>query len=101
MGGGLFSAALTPNSTSPDYVIGFCPADRGDAGYSAPCYTMSGNSQYAPSAAGAYVAARSRHPSGVNAAMADGSVHFVSDGVNLSLWRGLGTRSGGELVQVP
>jgi prepilin-type N-terminal cleavage/methylation domain-containing protein/prepilin-type processing-associated H-X9-DG protein len=101
MGGGLFSAALTPNSTAPDYVLGFCPADRGDNGYSAPCYNMGSNAQYAPSAAGAYVAARSRHSGGVNAAMADGSVHFFSDSVNLSLWRGLGTRAGGEVVQLP
>lgn len=41
-------------------------------------------------------AARSLHPGGVNAAMADGSVRFFLNGINLGLWRSLGTRSGGE-----
>jgi prepilin-type N-terminal cleavage/methylation domain-containing protein/prepilin-type processing-associated H-X9-DG protein len=98
MGGGLFSAAITPNSTAPDHVIGFCPADRGDPGYPAPCYSMGQNTQGAPSAAGAYVAARSTHAGGVNVAMADGSTDFFSDNVNLSVWRALGTRAGGEVV---
>ena len=32
-------------------------------------------------------AARSRHPGGVNVAMADGSVRFIKDSVNLQIWR--------------
>ena len=43
--------------------------------------------------------ARSRHPGGVNALMADGSVRFVSDAIARPVWRGLGTRNGGELVE--
>jgi prepilin-type processing-associated H-X9-DG protein len=43
-------------------------------------------------------AARSLHPGGVNAVMADGSVRFFKNGINLQLWRALGTRRGGELV---
>jgi prepilin-type processing-associated H-X9-DG protein len=42
-------------------------------------------------------AARSRHPGGVNLLLADGSVRFVADGVNLSTWQALGSRSGGEV----
>ncbi len=42
--------------------------------------------------------ARSLHPGGVNAAIADGSVHFFKNGINIQLWRALGTRGGGELV---
>ena len=45
--------------------------------------------------------ARSRHPSGVNAAAADGSVHFISNNIDATIWRGLATRSGGEPVAVP
>jgi len=46
--------------------------------------------------------ARSEHVGMVNAAMADGSVQTISDGIERSIWRGLGTRSGGEsLVAVP
>ena len=45
--------------------------------------------------------ARSRHPGGVNAAAADGSVHFISDNIDAGVWQGLATRSGGEPVAVP
>jgi len=41
--------------------------------------------------------ARSRHPGGVNVGFADGSVHFVSDTVDLETWRALGSRNGGEV----
>lgn len=42
--------------------------------------------------------ARSHHPGGVHALMGDNSVRFVGDTISQSLWRGLGTRNGGELV---
>jgi prepilin-type N-terminal cleavage/methylation domain-containing protein/prepilin-type processing-associated H-X9-DG protein len=42
--------------------------------------------------------ARSRHSGGVNTALMDGSVHFVRDGVNLSVWRALATRASGDIV---
>lgn len=45
------------------------------------------------------VTARSHHPGGVNTVMADGSVRFVTDNVGRSVWRALGTRNGGELVE--
>ncbi len=40
---------------------------------------------------------RSHHPGGVQAARADGSVHFISNDIDATLYRGLGTRSGGEV----
>jgi prepilin-type N-terminal cleavage/methylation domain-containing protein len=43
-------------------------------------------------------AARSLHHGGVNVVMADGSARFFSNGIDLRLWRALGTRNGGELV---
>ncbi|MFO0907879.1 MAG: DUF1559 domain-containing protein [Isosphaeraceae bacterium] len=43
-------------------------------------------------------AARSLHPGGVNVAMADGSVRFAKDTINVNVWRALGTRNGGEVV---
>jgi len=41
---------------------------------------------------------RSRHPGGVNAMMADGSVRFMKNSVNQTTWWGLGTKSGGEVI---
>ncbi len=43
-------------------------------------------------------AARSRHPGGVNVALADGSVRFVKDSVALPVWRALSTTRGGEVI---
>jgi prepilin-type N-terminal cleavage/methylation domain-containing protein/prepilin-type processing-associated H-X9-DG protein len=45
-------------------------------------------------------AARSHHPGGVNAAMADGSVRWFTSSINRATWRALGTRAGGEVVAV-
>jgi prepilin-type N-terminal cleavage/methylation domain-containing protein/prepilin-type processing-associated H-X9-DG protein len=42
--------------------------------------------------------ARSYHTGGVNLLLADGSVRFVRDGINLGTWRGLSTRNGGEVL---
>ncbi len=44
------------------------------------------------------VSARSLHPGGVNALFGDGSVKFVKDSIDLGVWRGLGTRAGGEII---
>ncbi len=45
------------------------------------------------------VTARSFHPGGVNALMGGGSVRFVTETVQTSVWRGLGTRNGDEAVE--
>jgi len=41
---------------------------------------------------------RSWHNGGVSLLMADGSTRFVSDDINLHVWRAFGSRNGGELV---
>jgi prepilin-type N-terminal cleavage/methylation domain-containing protein/prepilin-type processing-associated H-X9-DG protein len=43
-------------------------------------------------------AARSWHPNGVNACLADGSVRLLSDGVDVTTWHALWTRAGGEIT---
>lgn len=43
--------------------------------------------------------ARSWHRGGVNVLMADGATRFVLDSIRPAVWRGMGTRSGGELVE--
>jgi prepilin-type N-terminal cleavage/methylation domain-containing protein/prepilin-type processing-associated H-X9-DG protein len=40
----------------------------------------------------------SNHPGGVNLLLGDGSVRFAKDSINLSTWRALGTRAGGEII---
>ena len=47
---------------------------------------------------GAINSATSRHPGGVNATLADGSVRFIKDTIDQRTWWTLGTRSGGEVV---
>ena len=45
-----------------------------------------------------WLSARSNFAGGVNCAFADGSVHFVRDGIGITTWRALATRAGGEVV---
>jgi len=44
--------------------------------------------------------AKSSHPAGVLIAKCDGSVAFMTDSINLSIWRALGTRLGSDSVGV-
>ena len=45
-----------------------------------------------------YVVAMSNHPGGVNTLMADGSVRFIKDSINIPTWWALGTKDGGEVL---
>jgi len=44
------------------------------------------------------VSAKCAHPGSVHSLMMDGSVRFIKNGVNLTVWRAIGTRSGAEAV---
>ena len=44
------------------------------------------------------LSASSKHPGGVNALFADGSVRFVKNIVEPNTWRNLGTIAGGEVI---
>jgi prepilin-type N-terminal cleavage/methylation domain-containing protein/prepilin-type processing-associated H-X9-DG protein len=100
MGGSLFSSAFTPNTGEPDRPIGPCPLNVGDTEYTAPCLSAGAHPGNGPGGALAHVAARSRHPGGVNAAMVDGSVRFVNDGIDTITWRWMGTRDRGDIPNV-
>ena len=65
-----FTAALTPNSTTPD---------------------VAGHGQ-------GWFNSRSPFSGGVNVALADGSVRFVRDSINITTWRALATRAGDEVI---
>jgi prepilin-type N-terminal cleavage/methylation domain-containing protein/prepilin-type processing-associated H-X9-DG protein len=96
IGGSAFATFLTPNSSSPDIFYQGCPQTDGpinDTGYGAPCLAWVNTSEAQDTAA-----ARSRHVGGVNASMADGSVRFFSNGIDLYTWRALGTAHGREVI---
>ena len=46
------------------------------------------------------VTARSYHPGGVNTLVMDGSVHFITNSISQATWRAVGTRNGGEVVDL-
>ncbi|HTU18424.1 MAG TPA: DUF1559 domain-containing protein [Gemmataceae bacterium] len=80
--GGRFMTINAPNSGVDS--IAYCVQDNRYA----PCNTSSPFQ----------VAARSKHVSGVNALLCDGSVHFITNSINVATWAALGTTSGGEPV---
>lgn len=49
----------------------------------------------------AAVTSRSYHTGGVNVGLCDGSVHFMSQSIDLGVWRAFSTRSGGEIAEHP
>src|SRR5688500_10477491 len=95
--GALFTPSLTPNSWAPDRPVGACPRQQGDLAYTAPCVSLGGNAWWTPSAQGSHAAARSMHPTGVNAALADGSTRFFSNATDQLAWRAMGTRANAEV----
>jgi len=90
MGGNIFSTRLGPNSSVADGVWG-C---RNYPLEGMPCVQVGSNA----STAACYAAARSYHVGGVQGTMADGSVRFFSDNINLATWQAIGTRGGGEVL---
>ncbi len=60
-------------------------------GFNLPCFSQGKEG-------GCYAASRSRHPSGVNSLLADGSVRFMKNSINLPTWVGLGSIAGGEVI---
>ncbi|MFO7905621.1 MAG: DUF1559 domain-containing protein [Planctomycetota bacterium] len=81
-----FMTMTTPNSTEPDHVHLNCgyPND-----HPAPCIAVSHLN---------YQAARSKHPGGVNACFCDGSVHFISETVDLEAWISAGSSRGKDIA---
>jgi prepilin-type processing-associated H-X9-DG protein len=81
-----FATLNTPNSTVADVITsGRCPTPNPPQ---MPC--VAGTNRHKT--------VRSRHPSGVNVSLCDGSVRFVSNNINLATWQSLGTMNGGDPV---
>ena len=83
-----YEAFSTPNSSFPDVL--FSPLYCINQSPNPPCTT-------ATTALPEVYAARSRHPGGVNVAMADGSVHFIKNSISIQTWRGMSTTAGAEV----
>jgi prepilin-type N-terminal cleavage/methylation domain-containing protein/prepilin-type processing-associated H-X9-DG protein len=81
MGATLFNTIVPPNSTQ--YTWSACRTDCNGG-----CDGASMD----------YSNAQSYHSGGVNALMADGSVKFLKSSIALSVYWGLGTRNGGEVI---
>ena len=87
-----FTATFTPNTVVPfsdsgtDYDIDLNSQQEGKSA-SQPTY--------------AAITSRSYHRGLVNAGMVDGSTRTITDEIGLQIWRGLATRSGGEVANVP
>ena len=79
--GGQISTLITPNS--PHYNCGAWGAPT-TGGVGAP----------------GFFAARSLHPGGVNALMADGKVTFLSEAIDWNTYNAIGGRADGEVVQL-
>jgi prepilin-type N-terminal cleavage/methylation domain-containing protein/prepilin-type processing-associated H-X9-DG protein len=84
-----FEAFVTPNSSFPDVL--FSPFYCINQPPNPPCTS-------ATTALPDMYAARSRHSGGVNAAMADGSVRFIKNSIDLRIWRAASTTQGGEIT---
>ena len=81
-GNSLFSTLYPPNSSVGDRLT-WCIEE-----IQAPCQSLGTDNSV--------ISLRSYHPGGVHAARADGSANFVSDFVDVVVYRALGTRGLGE-----
>jgi len=89
-----FTATLAPNTKVP-YTVG---GKVVDADYNS---WQEGKNGSAGMPTYAIVTSRSFHPGIVQVAFADGSVRPVPQTIDLSVWRALATRGGGEAVAAP
>jgi prepilin-type N-terminal cleavage/methylation domain-containing protein/prepilin-type processing-associated H-X9-DG protein len=88
-----FDAFVTPNSSVPDEVNRKCPTAPGGT----KC-VVNGSDISTAIPATNHHAARSFHTGGVNVGLCDGSVHFFTDHIDLTVWRALATTRGKEVV---
>ena len=99
-GGSTFMTRFTPNGVKDFYNTNsggdYLNNDPGlfcfnEPGKGLPCFPGAGDNE-------AFAGARSRHPGGVNALHADGSVHFIKSTVNPITWNALASIAGGEVL---
>jgi len=100
-GGGCLFARSTPNSPEPDILVSdanWCQPAHNRPDLNLPC-------QRAPTWGifwgNTTAAARSYHPGGVSVLRADGGVQFISEIVDLTVWRRIIAISDGQHVEIP
>jgi prepilin-type N-terminal cleavage/methylation domain-containing protein len=95
--GQMFTTYLLPNSSLPDRT---CPTpaniDELRAAYLSNAIPFPDFFPSLPDWHRQYIAARSHHPGGVNAARCDASVDFVNDDIDWLVWQAHGTAWGGD-----
>lgn len=86
-----FETFLPPNSAAGDIMMipSYCRDIQG-----MPCESVG----YSQPSRPANIASRSRHPGGVNVGLCDGSVQFINDTIDFSVWQAMGTTAGGEVI---
>lgn len=85
-----------PNSVNADVVYCiWCPPEVNQPSMNLPCVGSSG------SGLDSTASARSHHPGGVQVVLGDGSVHLVTNSVDISIWQAMGSISEGDLVTLP
>ena len=92
-GGQSFNTWITPNSSACEEVTRVCPAAGNLNGIS--CCTIIGGSGAEGSQS---FSSRSRHVGGAQVVMCDGATRFVSNNIDLNVWRSLSTARGGDIV---
>lgn len=97
-GGQCFDAWQTPNSVVPDEVGRRCPDKTDPFNLLIPCITTGGSVIYKDIPTSHHVSARSLHTGGVNASRCDGSVQFITDGIDLFVWRALASAQGEDII---
>ena len=76
-----FNTLLTPNSTDANCAFNCTPGNCDPDGEG-------------------FIAARSQHPGGVNATMADGKVFFLSEAIDWENYQRMGARADGRIVEL-
>jgi prepilin-type processing-associated H-X9-DG protein len=86
-----------------DYQNAWCHMDNaiGTCAYPPNAKSLVTGQDYPPDQWWNRYAFTSYHPGGVQFAMTDGSVHFISDDISLTVFRALSTRAGKEAFPVP
>ncbi|MBA2113787.1 DUF1559 family PulG-like putative transporter [Bremerella alba] len=93
-GGQQFTTWLSPNSSACDEITRKGPTTEEQAQVQFCSIELAGDWSEIHKQV---LAARSWHPGGVQAAHCDGSVRFVSETIDLDVWRGMSTSSGSEV----